>query len=358
MTARHTLESIQALRAIAAILVVILHSYMHLAARDLVSNDLTTFGVGRAGVDIFFVISGFIMVYVTQNAFQTPGSSNSFIIKRFIRVAPTYWLYTSFIALLLFLSPENFSDGKSFNISHYVTSMLFLPYPTPHDGAIKTILPVGWTLLYEMYFYCVVAILLFFPKRLFLYLLAFWFIGSCILGSIFFADVWQLKVYTHPLLLEFLMGCIIATVYFNRNSIPSPHLWFFFGAALLFVSMFFDTTPKWRVVKWGIPSFFIVIGAIYWERMYSINIPTILARLGASSYSLYLTHLFTINLLGFTWRKVLGLEVHFSVFIVTAVILSIIGGHVCYLLIEQPVTRWLTRAVKKNADKTTSKSLA
>ena len=84
MKQRYTLETIQALRALAAALVVILHTFVYLFARDRISEIPALAEVTRAGVDIFFVISGFIRVYVTRDSFQMPGSTKDFMIKRII----------------------------------------------------------------------------------------------------------------------------------------------------------------------------------------------------------------------------------------------------------------------------------
>ena len=112
---QNTLHSIQALRGIAALLVVVLHSYVYLEARNIIPKVPTLVDSGRAGVDIFFVISGFIMVLISGNSFGKPGAPQRFLIRRIIRIVPIYWFYTLLMAILLFTLPHLFSAGKFFS---------------------------------------------------------------------------------------------------------------------------------------------------------------------------------------------------------------------------------------------------
>ena len=101
---RKTLYSIQVLRGVAALFVVVLHAYVHLEARSLIPEVPSFVNSGRAGVDIFFVISGFIMVYISGNKFGKKGVALDFLVKRIIRVVPIYWVYTLLMAAFLFFA--------------------------------------------------------------------------------------------------------------------------------------------------------------------------------------------------------------------------------------------------------------
>ena len=338
-TNRATLTSIQALRAIAAVLVVFFHTVVHLEARNIIPEIPYGLAVGRSGVDMFFVISGFIMVYVTRNSFQKKGSSFDFMARRIIRIVPIYWFYTLVLAALLTVSPSNFSDGKVLQPDHLFTSLAFIAWPNS-AGDLKPVLQAGWTLDYEMYFYLVIAIFLQLPGRFFLYLLTALFLGSIGLGALLPGLPPPTKVMTSPLLLEFLMGCVAGVLYLKRDSIPYPGLLILIGVLGLISTTMIDTSTALRWVKWGFPSFLIVLGAVFWEKRESIKIPKILVTLGDSSYSLYLTHLFSINLTGFIWHRFIG--DYYGLFYFTAILCSVIAGHIAYLLIEKPVTQYLS----------------
>lgn len=125
---KDTLCSLQALRAVAATMVVLFHAYVHLDVRNIIPGIPALVDAGRAGVDIFFVISGFIMVYISKDSFGKRGASRDFMIRRIIRVVPVYWFYTLLIASILFIAPRLFSEGKTFGLEHLAASLLFIPW--------------------------------------------------------------------------------------------------------------------------------------------------------------------------------------------------------------------------------------
>lgn len=125
MNNKPTIFSVQMLRGLAAILVVIAHAQVHLHVRGLVPALNPFLDIGRAGVDIFFIISGFIMVFISGNKFAKNNAARDFLIKRLIRVVPTYWVYTCVLAVLMLLLPHVLSQGKEVGLSHLIASMLF-----------------------------------------------------------------------------------------------------------------------------------------------------------------------------------------------------------------------------------------
>ena len=343
---RTTLNSIQALRAVAAVLVVVFHSLVHLDVRGLIADIPYGLEVGRSGVDIFFVISGFIMVYVTRDAFGRRGASADFMIKRAIRIIPVYWFYTFALAGLMLLAPGNVSGGKSVQLQHLVYSLAFISWPN-NVGDLKPVLQVGWTLNYEMYFYAVVATLLVFSRRYFLSAMTAVFVSSAILGVLFPVAFPPAKVLVSPLLLEFLMGCAAAVLYFSRDSIPAPRLLALLGCVGLIATMAVDTSVSMRWLKWGVPGFFLVTGLVFWEKSLRCYVPRLLVVLGGSSYSLYLTHIFSINGLGFIWHRFIG--GYYVLFVFSAIVVSVVVGHCAFVLVEQPVSRYLTARDRASA---------
>ena len=147
---KQTIYSLQYLRFFAAILVVLAHTTDSLYLT--LSND--NFGIftrGGRGVDIFFVISGFIMIYITQNK----GISGfQFIISRLTRVAPLYWFFTSLmIFATIFLS--GMVNSNSIDLYSILTSYIFIPWVHPSNGDVQPILRQGWTLNLEFFFYII-----------------------------------------------------------------------------------------------------------------------------------------------------------------------------------------------------------
>lgn len=337
---KDTLYSLQALRAIAAAMVVAFHSFVHLDARGIIDGIPAIVDAGRAGVDIFFVISGFIMVYISKDNFGKPGAPTDFLIRRIIRVVPVYWFYTFLIAAILFAVPHLFSQGKSFDLDHLIASLLFIPWQNS-IGDIKPILNVGWTLNFEMYFYCIFAITLLLGKRYFLPIMSIVMLCGAAAGLTGGPYPTLLNVITSPMLLEFLAGCLIGSGYIRRFATPKYFgvVLLIAGASLLILSAIFGVIDAPRVIKWGIPSVLIVTGALLVERSGIASFPSLLVKLGGSSYSLYLSHIFTISAIGKLWVTIFGSM--YGTFIVVATASSILVGHLSYVIVEKPMTRYL-----------------
>src|SRR3990167_499256 len=160
-------ENIQALRAIAAMMVVFFHiaglemRYFHCMALSPYFTDL-----GNAGVDIFFVISGFIMVQVTQGKFQNKFEINKFFLNRIKRIYPLYWFYSLLVVLAIFIYPH--ISSHKWSVDGLIKSFLLIP----QQG--DPYLIVGWTLIHEMYFYITMILLLCAPEKFFVSLLWIW----------------------------------------------------------------------------------------------------------------------------------------------------------------------------------------
>lgn len=333
------------LRAFAAGIVVIAHAQVHLHIRGLIPEVNPLLDLGRVGVDLFFIISGFIMVYIANNKFSELGASRDFIIKRFIRVVPIYWIYTFALSALMILLPQLVSQSKSVGLEHFMASLFFVPWEN-NIGHIKPILAVGWTLNFEIYFYLVFAILLFFPKRYFLISLSIILLSGVIFGLIFKSLPTPMYVTTSPLLLEFLLGCIIGTLYIGQLRLPIwlAYLLTILGIMGLIYPINDITLNIPRFIKWGIPSGMLIIGILFLEKLKAIPISHTLVKLGDSSYSLYLTHIFTINALGKVWVTLFN--DYFFLYIIAALFLSPIIGHLAYLILEKPIITILSRKYK------------
>jgi peptidoglycan/LPS O-acetylase OafA/YrhL len=330
-------------------MVVVFHVFVHLEVRDIIPVLPELASSGRAGVDIFFVISGFIMVYIGWEKFGVHGAQKDFFIRRIIRIAPIYWFYTLLMAGLVYLFPQLVSQGKTLSAEHLLASLAFVPWANT-VGDIKPVLSVGWTINFEMFFYLVFAMLLFFHRMYFVPLLSIILLGGFALGLVFNLDKSALHVATSPLLVEFLFGGLIGLCYRRGIRIQSSVCIFLaaFGAGLLIITAFtaLDEAVH-RTVKWGIPSALLLFGAVFLERNGNLSAPRLLNSLGDSSYSLYLTHVFVINAIGTFWAA--RIDGYYSLFICLAFLGSLFAGHVAYLFLEKPVTDSLNRRYSKKS---------
>lgn len=203
--------SIQYLRGMAALMVVAYHA-SNRVAQNFSENTQQIFQLGHAGVDIFFVISGFIIWTIGRNA---PADPASFMLRRVIRLAPLYWMATGTWVVLLWVSG---AQWISLDAGHLLRSLFFIPHwsPTFPDTFWPVLVP-GWTLLFEMFFYAVFScVLVFDPRRRFAALVSMLFV--LVATGFFFEPEWMPAVaYTSPLLLEFVGGVFIAELWRHRS---------------------------------------------------------------------------------------------------------------------------------------------
>lgn len=287
----HPLEGIQALRAIAALLVVLHHALEEsMAAAVPFSPDwFTTFGA--AGVDIFFVISGFIMLYVSFPDGRAAASPLSFLIKRITRIYPFYWFC---IALVLVLWTAGFYRSLQLDADTLIRSILLFPNE-------RLVIGVAWTLVYEMYFYLVFAATLIFRKPLISLL------GTSatilILSGIgqFAPDPAVRAFLTNPISLEFCFGLFLAYVYQRWSGAYSAgRLLWIPGFGMLMLAAWLvphaDTNGlpgSSRVFAWGIPAALITLSFLY-TKPSSMPFRQVMVLLGDASYAIYLAHPFVM----------------------------------------------------------------
>lgn len=262
---------IQYLRAVAAVAVVLHHARN---PQSWLYNPLANWEAGQSGVDIFFVISGFIMYSAASS--ETVAS---FAWRRFVRIVPLYWAATA----MTFFSVTVHRISLKSALPHLLASISFIPHYSPERiGQIYPVLVPGWTLNYEVFFYAVFALGI--ALRRVIQTVA---VTLCIFvcGGVFLKSdsaIWL--TYTDPLLFEFLGGVALAKLqnYLNIRWIAWLSL---VGAALLVLSSEVELP---RLIKWGIPSLLVVTGALAFEKTCRVPKLPLLLMLGEASYSIYL----------------------------------------------------------------------
>ncbi|WP_338843132.1 acyltransferase [Citrobacter europaeus] len=355
------IESLQALRGLAAILVMLFHYRFYL--RSQVENGTTIwdalFGWGIIGVDIFFIISGFIMVYTTQNYTQSLFSTKRFLINRAIRIFPMYYvgLLITFLlsgAMSTFHYPE-----KVQNLLSALTFTVYKTDITPHyidDGGMYNI---RWTLNYEVYFYIAFSVCLLVKHRL-LALIGFSALMICLIPAIAgFQPTTSIQGYpfhsptlgllTNPVFLEFIIGAIVGCLYLKLKNITSSTK---IQAIASFISLSLFMYVIYGIYNESLRAFntesAIILGVFILfitlaDPLLKKYIPHILTYLGDISFSLYLLH----GAIGSAVMKRMELfelsNYKGIVTVVIAISLSIFISHLTHKYIEIRLTRKLKK---------------
>jgi exopolysaccharide production protein ExoZ len=344
------IEAIQALRGIAALGVNFAHLSVSFAYVFGLKKAIPDFFIGNAGVDLFFVISGFIIVYASEKLFATLGARSSFFVRRVIRIVPLYWLATSF-QVFLFYQLERL-DLYSPLWRSIVASFLFLPIPRS-DGAIVPILQAGWTLNFEMIFYLIFTVSIARTRDRAVVISSLFLIALVIFGLAFGHSLQiYLTHFTNPLVLEFLMGTWIALAFRHQIFIERKFVipLIVVGACLIYFSPSNGAQNLFRVSTWGLGSAAIVAGAAL-GRINSISPWNPLVLVGEASYSIYLTHWFVlITPPAFISNTIppAGHPFLYAIVIMTAVLAV---GFLTYYLVERPLTRALHSYLPKHEER-------
>lgn len=327
-----TVVTIQYLRAVAAALIVFQH------AMGIPAFVYYTAHFGTVGVDLFFMISGFIMWTTTQDQNRGPGA---FWLARAIRIVPLYWLFTTAYVVAALVSPESFFQLKLDPV-HIVKSFLFIPEEHPNLGLPAPVLTIGWTLNYEAFFYLFFGLcLLIADLRVRFIVIATIFCILTILGTWLQPTGPILSSYLDPVMLEFLSGIVLAILasHLARCGAVLGALLFVAGVVWIGVVYAYDMALP-RLVSHAVPSIMAVTGALMlepWARAHQNRIGLLL---GDASYSIYLIHPFAQRAFLLAVIHTIGLpSINPTVYIFSAFFIAIVAGVICYLMLERPVLR-------------------
>jgi len=339
---RDILISVQALRFLAAAMVLLGHLQDSLRRGRIKGAEAVsdpTMIPWHSGVDIFFIVSGFIMFFMSAAHFGKPGAPGMFLQRRAIRVIPLYWLFTSLMIAVIFALPGKVVHDD-LDAPHLLATYFFVPWPNA-DGAVQPLLSVGWTLNFEMLFYAVFAVSMLLPLRAGMIALVTAF-GAMVAAGWLLPLPEPFATWTKPLILEFLFGISLAAIYMRgiRLSVALRLGLVALGVALLIAGEAAGLRGEvGRWLLWGVPSALIAAGFILGPDFALTRFTEVLRLGGDASYSLYLSHLFSLRAIGLVW-PFLGIKNGWA-FIVVAGMGSIIAAVLVYLLIEKPMLRLL-----------------
>lgn len=328
---------IQALRGLAALMVVAHHSSILVLQRLNLGYNWVN---GGSGVDLFFVISGFVMTISSRPLRGAPHPARTFLARRLERIVPMYWIVTLAKVATLLVWPNSGRDDIG-SWQHVVSSLLFVPSLSLHVLQ-EPVLLVGWSLNFEMAFYLLFALALVLRKP------PLWLVGAPLaLAAVIdllggpASQPW-VAYYRRSMLLEFAGGMLLAHLLPQLRKVP---WWLALGVvALAFRPLWFFQHPTiltMRGLVWGVPAVAAVAGMLSLEHRLGAHVPRWALRVGDASYSIYLVHTFVLPAVGLllvhlrhSWRY----EV--TTLIAISVVLSSLMGVLAYEGIERPINNW------------------
>lgn len=317
------LLGLQYLRGLAAIAVVLFHA---------AGRSGMNFHAGEAGVDLFFLLSGFLMV-----AISGPDTRPlAFLADRIRRIVPVYWIATS---VMLLAALAGAFPKVQLEAPHVIASYLFIPWTSPSNGNVWPLLVPGWTLNFEMGFYLLFAALLPLGRQL-------WQVA---LLTLVFAVLVALRplvdpanaiaiTYTDPMLLEFAGGCWLGLLWKRPGDWPR---WLGWGTALLALAAIgwaaFFALQLNRAIGFGLPAALLLASVLALERREAIGEWRLPLLFGDASYSIYIWHTLAISVtIRLSWR----LDLPPALAVAIGIAGGIAAGLGGYWLIERPILAW------------------
>ena len=297
------------------------------------------FPLGNAGVDIFFSISGFVMVVSTEGRVASVAASVRFALARVTRIAPIYYLLTLAKAGTAAVRPSLFPQYQ-FSLEGLVAALLFIPY---YD--LPPIKP-GWSLNLEMFYYALIVAVLICSRRIALYV-PLLIVGIVILTKLtaphlpVFAVEWG-----SPLALEFAVGMLIGQMVLSTGWAGTLK-WLALAAGLLFYALVPE--KEWgRIIAWGVPGTLFLWAAIGFEKNIAGRADLrFLVLLGEASYSIYLTHAISQPALSVLIGRALASSLGPAGLAAVLVVVPTMIGVGFHLLVEKPLTQGLRQATRK-----------
>jgi exopolysaccharide production protein ExoZ len=341
------LYGIQVLRAFAALMVAVHHvqpDAAMLAQRSGASFTPSHLLPWIAGVDIFFVVSGFIMMHSSEKLFDNKDGPRLFLLRRLARIVPLYWAATTLFLLVGLLLPSVLNSGAP-SPAQIASSYLFWPALSA-EGLVQPVYSLGWTLNYEMLFYALFGLALFLPRAL--VVPAVTLALAALVGADWLGGPLPLPFgfWGQPIVLEFAAGMALARLRRRGFRLPGEYRWLAAGlgvAILLVAARLPGNMTSWTMFAMhGSAAALLVMAASSGSGQSAPSaLVRGLAKVGDVSYALYLVHPFAIRGLRELFLRVApGWPV---LFVLVALVAAVVAALLVYYRFERPMTRWLRR---------------
>lgn len=349
------LGNLQAHRGIAALMVVLFHAAIIESQLELADYPLMPFRwLGSGGVELFFTLSGFIIMYVHRDWFGKPAQVPMFLVRRMWRIYPAYWA-----AFALCLAWYYFHAGSSpfaaDRLESFGRALVLLPQGKPHPWV-----PQAWTLVHELAFYGTFAVLLLVPRRIAGLALGVWFVFVLARNYTGMDPVSNrfTKLWAGPCVIEFLLGAAVGGFLrpqwgrYASLMLIVAGVWFASAVAVMYEPLYWQKIPmESRAILWAVPSALLIASFASADLTKRFGLPRWLQTIGEASYSIYLIHLLTQPMISSAWHDWhLGHRgIKHYLWIAALVSGAIAGGWLLYVCVERPCLNAMKRWLKKDS---------
>ncbi|PZP32069.1 MAG: acyltransferase [Roseateles depolymerans] len=356
-----TVVLVQVLRGLAAALVLLGHTQEQLRAAALkagLAEPARLAWPGGFGVDLFFCISGFIMVLTSARLAGQPGAAGEFLVRRAIRLVPLYWLATGLYLLVLALGTRGLPAQP---LTALWTSLAFLPYPVDglRGGMAYPLLSLGWSLNYEVLFYLLFASLLALPMHRLVAGVWALLLALVAAGAWLQPEATAPAFWTRPIVLEFGLGMLLGQAWHAGWRLPG---WAALGLGIAALAGLLadplgllqaaagtsTANDARRLLGWGLPAAALLLALTGYERGQRERVARWplagLVRLGDWSYALYLFHPFALLALTRLWLS--AGEAHRPGLPLLGLLMlagSVLLAALVHARLDRPLTRLLNR---------------
>ena len=343
-THHETYVGVQILRGLAVVMVVAFHAGLMVRDRFPEMGERLVALAGAAGVDIFFPISGFVMLVSARRLAQRSDGWRVFAERRIVRIVPLYWLATT-LKVLAVLAVPSLALHTDLSWWHGIASYLFV-FAVNGRGVAEPVLPVGWTLNYEMFFYAVFAAVLFFRRPIVVTVSTAMAVAVTV-GAVVPRGATPLIV-LGPLVLEFVAGMWVAQLALSGARLRPAAALALAAAALAALAATCALGPaeveRVRLLVWGVPGAALLLAAVSLEPAIARGRWRLARLTGDASYSIYLSHGFVLALLGVALARAGAAGTAGALFAFAAAIpASVAAGIGVYRWIERPMIDALLR---------------
>jgi exopolysaccharide production protein ExoZ len=338
-TSRTQFASLEYLRVVASFMIILFHAHS-IALKHAEQRGEAFFAAPifwYSCIELFFVMSGFLMIHMSRNLYGQPGGVWNFFVRRATRTPPLYWIYTIAIAALFLAKPSLSAQGP-IDGKIILGSLLFYPMASP------PVIAIGWTLDYEVFFYTIIGVSILLPYRWGWKFAIAALIGFVSLGAVLHVNTNPWGTWTDPLMLNFALGISVAVAYYSGVTLSRAGSWAAILLGLVLVCLLHRLVNRdlLRFVTMGFGIGLIVASATLNNVQWSLGRwHNITHELSNQTYTMYLCHILVLKFFEIFYFRLFNGFLADVGFVLLGFVLVVGVSRLLYVVGEKPITAYL-----------------